>query len=352
MYLIVYYIYTNNFIYKKEWYHIMAKKPLVPVFYAVDDNYAPILFVGIEAIKAQADPERDYHIIVLIEELKQEYKDLLASVSTKNVKVEVYDLSETSKQYAKQFYNRDYYTNTAWFRLFIPEIFTQFDKIVYLDCDTVVNTDVAELFDVDIKDYYAAVATCETCDTFPIFTDYIQKYMGFAMPWYFNSGVLLLNCDLLRKDHFEAKFFDLIKKHHFELIQDQDSMNVLFRGKCKFLPQTWNKIPLPKPGIDDTNVKIVHYNLIFRPWRYDGIDFVGIKLDKIPFEDIFWKHAKNCPTYEKILEDKKNYSDEDRAKDLSMANNIVEKAIKYSTMPREETWAGLEFTRKIEIKKD
>ena len=325
------------------------KKSIVPVFYAVDDNYAPVLFVGIEAIKAQSDPSREYHIIILVENLSKKFHDLFLSVSTDNVKVFVNDLTELSKKYSKQFYNRDYYTNTAWFRLFIPEMYPQYDKIIYLDSDTVANCDIAELYDMDIDNYYAAVATCETCDSFPIFTDYIQKYMGFAMPWYFNSGVLLLNCKTLREEKFENRFFDLIKKHHFELIQDQDSMNVLFRGRCKFLSQVWNKIPLKKPGINDDNVKIVHYNLIFRPWRYDGVQFADINYDKIPFEDIFWRHAKNCPTYQQILDDKAKYTDEQREIDKNMMLGLVDKAIKYSTMPREETWAGLEFMRKIVI---
>jgi len=321
------------------------------VFYAVDDNYAPVLHVGIQAIICQADPSRQYNIHVMVETLSQVYVDSLNSMSTDNVKVFVDNIAEISKKYAGQFYNRDYYTNAAWFRLFIPNMYPQYDKVVYLDTDTVSNCDIAEFFDVDINDYYGAVATCETCDSFPVFTDYIHKYMGFAMPWYFNSGVLLLNCDILRKENFEKKFFDLIKKHHFELIQDQDSMNVLFRGRCKFLPQVWNKIPLPKEGIDDTNVKIVHFNLIFRPWRYDGVDFVGIKLPKIPFEDIFWKYAKICPMYDKIMEDKRNYTDADRAKDKQMADNIVEKAIKYATMPIEQRWSYLEFMRQVEITK-
>jgi lipopolysaccharide biosynthesis glycosyltransferase len=273
-------------------------------------------------------------------------------MATSNVKIFVDDLTKQSVEYAKAFYNRDYYTNTAWLRLFIPEMYKQYDKVIYLDSDTVANVDIAELFDVDIDGYCAAVATCETCDSFPVFTDYVQKYMGFAMPWYFNSGVLLLNSKVLRQDKFQDKFFELIRKHKFELIQDQDCLNVLFRGRCKFLPQVWNKIPLVKDGINNDNVKIVHYNLVFRPWRYDGIDFVGIKSDTIPFEEIFWKYAKRCPMYEKILADKKAYTDEAKQKDVDMANNLVEIALREVALPREQTWAGLEFMRKVEIGKN
>jgi lipopolysaccharide biosynthesis glycosyltransferase len=323
---------------------------IIPVFYSVDDNYATVLHAGVQSIKDQANPEREYHVHILTENLAPQFKQSFESMATRNVNVTVTDLTDLSKKYSNQFYNRDNLNNTAWFRLFIPGMYPQYDKAIYLDSDTIVNCDIAELYDHDITDYYAAVATCETCDSFPPFTDYIQKYMGFAMPWYFNNGVVLFNCKLLRQDNFEAKFFDLINKHQFELIQDQDSMNVLFRGKCLFLPQVWNKIPLIKPGINDDNVKIVHYNLVFRPWRYDGVHFADINYDKIPFEDIFWKHAKNCPMYQQILDIKANYSKEQQEIDENMMLGLVIKADKYSSLPREQTWGGLEFMRKVTIK--
>jgi len=125
--------------------------------------------------------------------------------------------------------------------------------------------------------------------------------------------------------------------------------NILFRGRCIFLSQEWNKIPLKKDGITDDNVKIVHYNCVFRPWRYDGIDFAGIKYDKIPFEDLFWKHAKNCPAYQELLEMKKNYGDDKKKADAEMMNNLVVRAERLTSMPLEETWAGLYHTGKIRL---
>jgi lipopolysaccharide biosynthesis glycosyltransferase len=330
----------------------MSKQTIVPVFYTVDNNYATVLHVGVQAIIDQADPKRTYHIHILGNALDQMYIDSFNKMATSNVKIFIDDVTEKSIKHAKEFYNRDYYTNTAWLRLFIPNMFPQYDKLVYLDADSVSNIDIAEYFDIDIEGLCAAATTCETCDLFPVFTDYVQKYMGFAMPWYFSSGVMLLNCKVMREDNFEAKFFDLIHKHKFELIQDQDCFNVLFRGRVKFLPQVYNKNPYVREGITDKDVKIAHYNLIFRPWRYDGVDFIGIKLDKIPFEDIFWKYAKRCPMYDKLLADKKAYTNEAKQKDVDMANNLVEIALREVALPREQTWAGLEFMRKVEIGKN
>ncbi|MDR3021323.1 MAG: glycosyltransferase family 8 protein [Clostridiales bacterium] len=327
----------------------MSTRSIIPVFFAVDDNYAPNLHVLVESIIAQSNPNKEYHLNFLVENLSEKNKKSFLDRAKSNIKIFITDMTKQSKENNEAFKARDYYTNTIYFRSYIPEMFPQYDKALYLDADMVVNCDIAELFDMEMYDNYALVANCETSNSFPPFKHYIEYYMGFKHPWYFNSGFMVLNTSLLRKEKFQTKFFDLLHKHKFELIPDQDMLNILFRGRCIFLPQVWNKIPLKVDGITDNNVKIVHYNCVFRPWRYDGIDFAHIKYDKIPFEDIFWKHAKNCPAYQELLDIKKNYSDEDKKGDAEMMNNLVLRAVRLTNLPIEQTFAGLYHTGIIRL---
>ena len=49
---------------------------------------------------------------------------------------------------------RDYYSKTTYFRLFIAEMFPEIDKAIYIDSDTVVLGDIAQLYDYDLGDAY------------------------------------------------------------------------------------------------------------------------------------------------------------------------------------------------------
>ncbi|MCL2370050.1 MAG: glycosyltransferase family 8 protein [Firmicutes bacterium] len=319
------------------------KNNIVPIFYAVDDNYAALLHASIQSVTSQASPKYEYHINILCENLSDKWKKSYTDLTRNNIKVMVHDMTKLCKERGTGFHVRDYYSKTTYFRIFIPTLFPEYSKAIYLDSDMILNADISELYNHDLDNNYAAACCCETCNSFDVWTKYVEIYLGFKLPWYFNAGMLVLNLDLLRKDNFEAKFFDILGKVKFEVIQDQDYLNCLFRGRVLFLPQTWNKIPLEKPGIDESNVKLVHFNLIFRPWRYDNV----------PFEAIFWKHAKQAPkeAYQALLDEKKNYGDDKKAVDKSMFENLQKLAISHWDRPIEDTWAGQYFMGKIKLMK-
>ena len=327
-------------------------KGIIPIFFATDDNYAPNLHVSIESIISQASKEYEYHIIILSENLNDKNKKSFVARSNDNFKVMVEDMTELCAKRGSGFHTRDYYSKTTYFRIFIPELFPQYNKVIYLDSDVVLNADISELYNFhDLTDNYCAAATCETCHTTrKAFYDYIEVYMGFKLPWYFNAGVLVLNIDLLRKDKFEAKFFDLLNKIKFEVIQDQDYLNVLFRGRVLFLPQTWNKIARKRAGYDLNNIKLVHYNLYYRPWRYNCEDLPPDDRT-LAFEDLFWKHAKNSPAYQELLDIKANYGLDKKLYDATWMQNLEKLAQRHVDMPLEETFAGLFFTGKLKILK-
>ncbi|MCL2796886.1 MAG: glycosyltransferase family 8 protein [Firmicutes bacterium] len=329
----------------------MNKKPIIPIFFAVDDNYAPNLHVTVESIISQASKDYQYHIVILSENLSDRYRRSFIARSNANFKVMVKDMTRLCAKRGTGFHTRDYYSKTTYFRIFIPELFPQYTKVIYLDSDVVLNADISELYNHDISGMYAAAATCETCHTTRrAFYDYVEKYLGLEFPWYFNAGVLLLNIELLRRENFEARFFDILSKIKFEVIQDQDYLNVLFRGRVLLLPQIWNKIARKRDGYDGSNVKLIHYNLYYRPWRYD-VDELPPDDRTLDFEDIFWKHAKNSPAYGELLEIKKNYGADKKLYDATWMTNLEKNAQRHADLPFEETFAGLIFTGKLKLQK-
>jgi lipopolysaccharide biosynthesis glycosyltransferase len=213
---------------------------------------------------------------------------------------------------AGKMHARDYYSKATYFRAYIPNMFPEYDKALYLDCDIALNGDISELYRFDIGESYVGGVTCEAVNTTPVFTEYAENYLGVRLPKYFNAGVMVLNLRVLRRINFEEKFFDILAKIKFEVAQDQDYFNVLCRGHVTFLPKAWNKIPRPDSKERLKDVRLVHYNLSFRPWRYDGV----------LYGELFWMHAEKTHVYDKLLEMKRGFTEKDAAYDVQWMENL------------------------------
>ena len=96
----------------------------------------------------------------------------------------------------------------------------------------------------------------------------------------------------------------MIRKFAFEVAPDQDFLNVLLYGKIMFFDKRWNRMPMPDPNFNDVNLKLIHYNLNFKPWRFPDI----------LYGEHFWKYAKKTPFYETISHAHEEYDEEAKKK--------------------------------------
>ena len=107
------------------------------------------------------------------------------------------------------------------------------DKLLYLDCDILIQDDLSELFSMDIDDVYAAV----TKDHFAKKLNY-DKAIGVEN--YFNSGVMLLNLKKMRKDNVYEKLLKAKQNDTLNQCVDQHALNQVFYKQVKFLSPAYN----------------------------------------------------------------------------------------------------------------
>lgn len=122
-----------------------------------------------------------------------------------------------------------------WYRVRLPELLPQADRILYLDCDTLVLSSLEALWATNIDGYWLA-AVDNVIERRQI--DYV-KTLGISR--YFNSGVLLLNLSQIRTDDLSSKIFDYARRSGSALQwPDQDALNVV-AGEGRFpLHPRWN----------------------------------------------------------------------------------------------------------------
>lgn len=295
----------------------MNSKPEVPVFFATDDNYAPFLAVTFKSILDNASKDFSYKFYVLTTNLSSSYEKRIKEFESEDVKIEFIFLKETIEKIKAKFHLRDYYSIETYYRFFIANMFPQYDKVLYCDCDVIVLGDIAELYNHNIDNYLVGACPEEVMTEVKIFGDYVEQALDVDCEKYFNAGVMLMNLDGFRKENIEEKFFDMLQKYTFRVTQDEDYLNVLCKGKVKLFHLGWNKTAFKNEKFNDKDLKLIHYKIHWKPWHYDGV----------LYENHFWDYAKQTSFYEEILNKKLTYTDEEKRRDAIAYERLKQMAI-------------------------
>ena len=291
----------------------------IPLVFAVDDNYAPFLGVALKSIMSKADKNYFYRVYVLNTGISSKNIRKLKVYNTSRSSIEFVDVSKQLDSIGYKLHLRDYYTNTIYYRFFIPALFPQYEKIIYLDCDIVLNEDISKLYNTDLGDNILAAVPEEVMCSVPVFGEYSEEFLDVPREKYFNSGILVINTAKYKEFDIEGGFTDMLKKHKFEVAPDQDYLNVLCAGKVCYLDTGWNKTPIVNPDFNESDLKLIHFKLNYKPWFYDGV----------MYEKYFWKYALQTPFYRELLDKKANYGDANREKDSLAYKKLMQMAYDY-----------------------
>ncbi len=291
----------------------------IPIFFTIDDGYTPFLAVALQSLIENASKNYNYCIKVLHTNVCEEHKKQIKKYECKNVNIEFVDLSYYIEKVKDKLYTRDYYTNTTYFRLFLPELYPQYDKVVYLDSDIIVVGDISELYNVDMGTNLITAAPDDIIQYNKVFQDYAELVVGVAKyQHYFNAGVLLMNLDQLRKFKFQEKFLYLLGTVKFSVAQDQDYLNRLCKGRTTLISHDWNVMPYVNEETKKEDIKLIHYNFAYKPWHFEDVTY----------NEYFWKYAQKTEFYDEIIKIKESYTEEQKFQDREAERNLVELATK------------------------
>ena len=291
-------------------------KQKIPICFATDDNYVPFLTVALASLLDNSSKENFYKIYVLTSHLSEENMNSILKQATENSEIKFVQLSKELDKVQDMFHLRDYYSKETYYRIFIPNLFPEYEKVLYLDCDITVVGDVSELYNTQIHGYYVGAVQEEVMQTFEVFGNYVEKADGINRKNYFNAGILLINCRRWRNKLIAERFVDLLNRYKFRVVQDEDYLNVLCKDNIKWLPLGWNKTSYKNEAFDDKDLKIIHWKINWRPWKYKDV----------LYEEYFWKYAKMTDFYDKLIQMRDSRTEEDFKKDELLMENLSKMA--------------------------
>ena len=298
-------------------------KQEIPIVFATDDNYAPFLGVALRSILETGSKDNYHRIYILNTNISEKNIKRLLEFECENLSIEFVDVTKKLDSVGTQLPLRDYYTNTIYYRIFIPSLFPEHDKMLYLDCDVILLEDVANLFNTKIEGKLMGVIPEDVMANFDIFGVYSEEVLNISRYKYFNSGVLVMNTKEMREYEIEKRFVNMLKKFKFEVAPDQDYLNVLCTHNISYIDLGWNKSPIPFDYFEEENLKLAHYKINWKPWHYENVRY----------EKYFWENAKKTSFYEEIKEMLANYGDKEKQKDLKTFDNLVALATRYIKDP-------------------
>lgn len=295
----------------------MKENKIVPVFFASDRNYIPYLTVAIKSMVNKINNKDQYRIYILTNDVTENDIVEIRSLEKDNFKIEIVDVNPKIESIKNKVALRDYYSVSIYFRLFIPTLFPQYDKAIYLDSDIVLNDDIAKMFKEDIGNNYLGAVLDETVFTNKDFIYYVREALDVTEKQYFNSGVLIMNLKKFRDNDIENDFYKWVNSYDFGTVApDQDYLNCISKNKVKYLELGWNKMPIGQ-DLPDEKLHLIHYNMFFKPWKYEDV----------MFDKYFWDVAKTTSYYDFIKQKQQSYTDEQKENDQVAAQNLLKLAV-------------------------
>lgn len=240
----------------------------VSVVFSFNNAFCELAAGAIGSLIRHASTQYQYDIFIVHDDISIQNQDILNTLIKKDniniryIKIDFRKFTNENLSYKPKL------TKYTFTRLFLHKLFHDIEKILYLDTDIIITSDIAELFNQNLEGH--AIGACpdlisiwgiKTLKTQKIDTsfldisneynsryDYLKHYMGLTdseICSHFNAGVLLID---LKKagGGLNSNLPKLLKKRYWNL--DQDILNIIFKNDKKILDQKYN-VPASRVSI-------------------------------------------------------------------------------------------------------
>ena len=268
---------------------------------ATDDKYVPYCGVMLTSL-FENNKEREVNVYIMIDKpFSMNGTEQLSRLEKQYGQHIHYCMVDSSffDKYPIRGEDKKHLSIVTYYRLFAEELLPkEVKQVLYLDCDTIVDEAIGELFDMDWTDI-AIGAVSDMCVEWDAYYERLgyDKSLG-----YFNAGVVLMNLEYWRKHHMAKQCFEYLVNNYEKLDNnDQDVLNVVMKDLKRNLPVTYNyQIQLRMPYFFNTfsqqmqedvrcttSPKIIHYASELKPWMAYYYSY--------PFSKTWKKYKKISP---------------------------------------------------------
>ncbi len=272
---------------------------VIPIAFAFDNNLILPACVCISSLLTNAQKDTFYDIFILHSSNIALKKEGLNKIPRyyKNCRIQ-YRLVDSTFDSAFEIRG---ITTAAYYRLLIPELIPEYDKIIYSDVDVIFRFDLSDIYtNIDLNNYYVAGVN-SLSHLVPEYKHYYIEKLHLDPEKVIYSGNLIINSKKIKEDNLISLFKKQARNSY--KFQDMDILNIVCKGKIKYLsPEFCLSTIISHASIYDNNALlklwsqkeidnalrqgIVHYNGQ-KPWQQYCINF-----------DIWWEYYRKSPFFD------------------------------------------------------
>lgn len=289
------------------------KENSVNICFACNQKYIPYCEVAIYSLLSNAAKERCYDIIILNKDVNRRWQERIKNLEKLLPDVTIRFVHVKEPYGIKKYELSGYLSTEITYRLLLmSEEYIEYDKMIYMDSDVIVEGDISELFDLDIQENAVAAVEClgSRYDSYvkrAVFADgkphniddYKKKVLSLKYPHkYFHSGVILFNLNRAREIADAKRLIEILTEHHYQGA-DKETLNIAYNRCVYLLEPKWNYLNTLEylKSNEDKNIvqmysdvpdekAIIHYAGAAKPWNEDVV-----------LGEYFAKYRRLCDEY-------------------------------------------------------
>lgn len=285
----------------------------ISICYFSNNNNIPYVSVSINSIIKNSSNDNIYDIYIIDDMISDSNKETILSMRKNNIYIKF-----INKNYIKRYineYNLNINDISKYYLLFMPNIFYNFKKIIYLDFYTILEKDISLLFNLNFS---KSILVSQDINMIrKIFIDR-KKYGDYNnynfynfniknIDSYFDTNIIVFNV----KKFIDLNISDIIFKYTKNVYSNintskqilniacEDNFDIIdfnwnFQADLLYIPKIIKELPLriySKYIYASKNINILNYNSKDKPWNNPNIGK----------SYIWWKYARTTPFYENIL---------------------------------------------------
>lgn len=266
----------------------------IQVVFAADDAYAPPLAVSIVSLLRHAHKPGPLVISIMDGGISEANCIRLLALAEERPETEIRFIGINNSDFENFPIFISAYTIATYYRLKLPSLMPDVDKVLYLDSDIVVEMDIRDMWELPMDGSPLLVV-----EEPRVLNEHrlVMLDIPHEAP-YFNAGILVMDLAWMRRENMEEAFVRYIEKHGSHLQhQDQDVLNGCFVGKWKLMPPRFNMmfymthaykavfvVYTPEDILEARRQPgIIHFNHHPKPWNPGAMD---------PRRGLFFKYAR------------------------------------------------------------
>jgi lipopolysaccharide biosynthesis glycosyltransferase len=172
-------------------------------------------------------------------------------------------------------------------RFYFPNYFQKLDKILYMDCDMIVQDDIVKLYDsIKLDEFYFAAVTISKIGDFNDFKPILFKRGIDKKNDYFNAGLFVTSLKRWEETNTTEKLLEIMVEHKkskegLYKFGTQSALNYVFHNNYENIYRNWN-VTVDKNMSNNyinNEIKVIHYTGSKKPWLKCGETQCGLAIN-------------------------------------------------------------------------